>query len=102
VCLLSKCQEERIMEKGFNSSSSVLFNRENLLRKGNYEAHGALVNGLTPVYLAELLGGSAQFTSYISHQVCIHSSRLHHGVVLLVAVTSFWFCVGASYGFLSD
>lgn len=55
------------MEKWLYSSSSVLFSRKNLPRQGNYEVHGALVIGLTPVYLAELLWGSAQFTSYLSN-----------------------------------
>lgn len=36
------------MEKRLYSNSSVLFSRENLLRPGNYEAHGTLGIVLTP------------------------------------------------------
>ena len=65
------------MEKRLHASSSVLFSRENLPRQGNYKAHGALVICLTTVYLDELLGGSAQFTSYLSNTVSIFVPHLY-------------------------
>ena len=63
---LTKFQEERIMEKRLYSNSSVLFSRENLLRPGNYEAHGTLGIVLTPFTWRNHYGDLHRLTCYLS------------------------------------